>query len=114
MDWHDNVPSGAAPDLAGGRPATSGDKRPTTVVVKRAWAEALTPAGTLAVGRMGAHFGLGIAANGGDCEDCDHGDAADRFAFLSPFADHLVAITIDEASRGPCTSAECRRRAVRS
>ena len=31
---------------------------------------------------MGAHFGLGIAANGGDCEDCDHGDAADRFAFV--------------------------------
>jgi uncharacterized protein (TIGR04551 family) len=52
---------------------------------------------------MGAHFGLGIAANGGDCEDCDHGDAADRLAFVSPLAGHLVALAYDLASRGPFT-----------
>ncbi len=103
IDWLDNVPLGGDPDLAGGSPATSGGQRPSTVVVKRAWAEALTPAGTLAVGRMGAHFGLGIAANGGDCEDCDHGDAADRLAFVSPLLGHLVAIAYDIASRGPFT-----------
>jgi uncharacterized protein (TIGR04551 family) len=96
IDWLD-------PDLAGGSPATSGGQRPTTVVLKRAWGEALTPVGTLAVGRMGAHFGLGIAANGGDCEDCDHGDAADRFAFVSPLAGHLLAVTYDITSRGPFT-----------
>jgi uncharacterized protein (TIGR04551 family) len=103
VDWLDNAAIGGSPDLAGGSPATSGGQRPTEVVVKRAWAEALTPAGTLAVGRMGAHFGLGIAANGGDCEDCDHGDAADRIAFVSPIAGHLLAIAYDVASRGPFT-----------
>jgi len=103
IDWLDNVALGGDPDLAGGSPATSGGQRPSTVVVKRAWAEALTPAGTLAVGRMGAHFGLGIAANGGDCEDCDHGDAADRVAFVSPLFGHLVAVAYDIASRGPFT-----------
>jgi uncharacterized protein (TIGR04551 family) len=103
IDWLDNVALGGSPDLAGGSPATSGGQRPTTVLVKRAWGEALTPVGTLAVGRMGAHFGLGIAANGGDCEDCDHGDAADRFAFVTPLVGHLFAIAYDITSRGPFT-----------
>jgi uncharacterized protein (TIGR04551 family) len=103
IDWLDNVALGGDPDLAGGSPATSGGQRPTAVVIKRAWGEALTPAGTLAVGRMGAHFGLGIAANGGDCEDCDHGDAADRAAFVSPLVGHLVAFAYDIAARGPFT-----------
>ncbi len=103
IDWLDNASLGDSPDLAGGSPATSGGQRPSSVVVKRAWAEALTPAGTLAVGRMGAHFGLGIDANGGDCEDCDHGDAADRLAFVSPLFGHLVAFAYDITSRGPFT-----------
>lgn len=103
IDWLDNVALGGDPDLAGGAPATSGGQRPTTVVIKRAWGEALTPAGTLAVGRMGAHFGLGILANGGDCEDCDHGDSADRAAFVSPLFGHLFAIAYDITSSGPFT-----------
>ncbi len=77
------------PAAASARPRSS---------IKRAWGEALTPFGMLAAGRMGAHFGLGIAANGGDCEDCDHGDAADRVAFVSPLAGHLFAIAYDFAS----------------
>jgi len=101
IDWLDDVALGGSPDLAGGSPATSGGQRPSFVVIKRAWGEALTPIGTLAAGRMGAHFGLGIAANGGDCEDCEHGDAADRLAFVSPLAGHLVAIAHDFTSRGP-------------
>ncbi len=106
VDWLDNVALGGSPDLAGGSPATSGGQRPTTVVVKRAWAEALTPAGTLAVGRMGAHFGLGINANGGDCEDCDHGDAADRAAFVAPLFGHLLAVAYDWTSSGPFTTSK--------
>jgi uncharacterized protein (TIGR04551 family) len=106
IDWLDNVALGGDPDLAGGSPATSGGQRPSAVVIKRAWGEALTPAGTLAVGRMGAHFGLGIAANGGDCEDCDHGDAADRIAFGSPLVGHLVAISYDIAASGPFTTSK--------
>ncbi|CAN5549910.1 hypothetical protein BH11MYX1_BH11MYX1_11420 [soil metagenome] len=104
IDWLDNMALGGSPDLAGGSPATSGGQRPTTVVVKRAWAEALTPAGTLAVGRMGAHFGLGINANGGDCEDCDHGDASDRAAFVSPLFGHLLAVAYDWTASGPFTT----------
>jgi uncharacterized protein (TIGR04551 family) len=106
IDWLDNVALGGDPDLAGGAPATSGGQRPTTVVIKRAWGEALTPAGVLAVGRMGAHFGLGIAANGGDCEDCDHGDSADRAAFVSPLFGHLLAIAYDITSSGPFTQSK--------
>ena len=103
IDWLDNIALGGEPDLAGGSPATSRGQRPTTVVIKRAWGEVLTPAGTLAAGRMGAHFGLGIAANGGDCDDCDGGDAADRFAFVSPLFGHFLALSYDIAARGPFT-----------
>jgi len=103
IDWLDNVALGGSPDLAGGSPATSGGQRPAYATVRRAWGEALTPIGTFALGRMGAHFGLGIAANGGDCEDCDHGDAADRFAFVSPLFGHFVAFAYDIAARGPLT-----------
>src|SRR6185503_15151249 len=59
-----------------------------------------------------AHFGLGIAANGGDCEDCDLGDAADRVAFVSPLFGHLVAFAYDIASRGPFTQAKEGERAI--
>ena len=55
---------------------------------------------------MGAHFGLGIAANGGDCEDCDHSDSADRIAFVSPIAGHLLALAYDVASTGPFTESK--------
>ena len=112
IDWIDDVALGGAPDLAGGSPATSGGQRPTAVVVERAWAEALTPIGTLAAGRMGAHFGLGIAANGGDCEDCDHGAAADRLAFVSPIAGQLIAIAYDIASAGPFTQSKDGARSI--
>nr|HEX4314457.1 TIGR04551 family protein [Kofleriaceae bacterium] len=106
IDWLDNEPIGGDPDLANGSPAAAPGQRPTTVVIKRVWGEALTPLGTLAVGRMGAHFGLGIAANGGDCEDCDHSDSADRIAFVSPIAGHLIALAYDVASTGPFTESK--------
>ncbi len=103
IDWLDNVALGGQPDLANGSPATSPGQRPSVVVVKRAWGEVLTPFGVLAAGRMGAHFGLGITANGGDCDDCDKGDAADRIAFVSPIAGHFLALAWDVAARGPFT-----------
>ncbi len=103
IDWLDNVALGGDPDLGNGSPATTSGQRSTVAVVKRGWAEALTPFGTLAAGRMGTQFGLGIAANSGDCEDCDRGDAADRVAFIAPIAGHLWAVAWDVASRGPFT-----------
>ena len=106
IDWVDNAALGGSPDLAGGSPATATGQQPTLAVVKRAWAEALTPFGTLAVGRMGASFGLGMVLNSGDCEDCDHGDSADRIAFVSPIAGHLIAVAYDIASAGPFTQSK--------
>ncbi len=69
--------------------------------IKRAYGEALTPFGLLAAGRMGNSWGLGILANGGDCADCDSGDAADRVAFLAPVLDHIFAFAYDFTATGP-------------
>ncbi len=105
FDILDDVGFGSTPEVGTGRaptPGASPGQRPfTAIAVKRAWAEVLTPLGILAAGRMGAHWGLGIAANGGDCEDCDGGDSADRVAFVTPIANHFLALAWDVASSGP-------------
>lgn len=63
----------------------------------------LLPVGVLSMGRMPAHFGLGIGANdGADLED-DGGDRADRIAFVAPFFGALVAAALD-VGPGPSTS----------
>ncbi len=112
IDWLDDVQLGGDPELNGGTPATSSGQRPSAVVIERAWGEALTPFGTLAAGRMGANFGLGMAANGGDCEDCSGGDAADRIAFVMPVFGHLLAAAYDIAARGPFTASRDGRTAI--
>ncbi len=66
--------------------------------VRRAYGEVLTPFGLLAAGRMGAHWGLGMVANGGDELDSDGGDAADRVAFITPLAGHIWAVAWDFAA----------------
>jgi uncharacterized protein (TIGR04551 family) len=105
VDWLD-AQLGSMPEAGTGRaptPTVSPGQRPSPVTIARAWGEALTPFGVLAAGRMGAHFGLGIVANGGDCDDCDGGDAADRIAFVSPLVGHLVALAYDFTASGPTT-----------
>jgi uncharacterized protein (TIGR04551 family) len=107
-DVLDGLPLGGSPELSPGAgtaptPAASAGQRPAVLRVKRAYAEALTPFGLLAVGRMGAHFGLGLAANGGDCADCDGGDSADRVAFMAPMLGHIVALAYDFTAGGPTT-----------
>ncbi|HVV87147.1 MAG TPA: TIGR04551 family protein, partial [Kofleriaceae bacterium] len=105
FDVLDDVGFGSTPEVGTGRaptPAASPGQRPfTAIALKRAWAEVLTPIGILAAGRMGAHWGLGIAANGGDCEDCDGGDSADRIALVTPLAGHFLALAYDLSSSGP-------------
>lgn len=100
LDALDNLSLGSAPE---GIPAASGTQRSDSAVltVKRAWGEALTPIGLLAAGRMGSHWGLGMLTNGGDCLDCDSGDAADRIAFVTPLVGHLWALSYDFSSTGP-------------
>lgn len=104
LDLLDNLQWGGSPESGTGRaptPAASTGQRGGAVSVERLYGEALTPFGVLAAGRMGAHWGLGIAANGGDCDECDGGDAADRIAFATPLAGHVIAAAWDVSASGP-------------
>ena len=99
LDAPDNVLFGSQPE---GIPAGSTTQQPISALrIKRAYGETVTPFGVLAAGRMGSHWGLGMLANGGDCADCDSGDAADRIAFMSPIASHVWAAAFDVTSSGP-------------
>lgn len=102
VDALDNLALGSQPD---GVPSVAVSQRPVDqpFVVRRAYGEVLTPVGLLAVGRMGNHWGLGMLANGGDCSDCDSGDAADRIAFVTPLLGHVWAVAFDWTSIGPQT-----------
>jgi uncharacterized protein (TIGR04551 family) len=100
LDTLDNLALGSTPD---GAPSASTTQRAleTAIRVRRAYGEVLTPFGVLAAGRMGNHWGLGMLANGGDCADCDSGDAQDRIAFITPVAGHVWAASFDLTSSGP-------------
>lgn len=105
VDLLDDLGWGSTPEVGTGRAptpaASSGQRAFTAIAVKRVWGEVLTPIGILAAGRMGAHWGLGMTAHGGDCEDCDGGDAADRLALITPIAGHLLALAYDLGASGP-------------
>lgn len=118
-DILDNLVLGSTPvgDPSSGRapgPAASpGQQSPIDAVrIKRAWGEVLTPFGLLAAGRMGAHWGLGLVAHGGECFDCDGGDAADRIAFVSPMLGHLWAVSYDFTASGPTASRRDQARSI--
>jgi uncharacterized protein (TIGR04551 family) len=100
IDMLDDIPLGGN---AQGIPAQSTTQiSPSEAFrVKRAYGEALTPIGLLAVGRMGSHWGLGMLTNGGDCADCNYGDAADRIALITPIAGHIWALSYDIDQIGP-------------
>jgi uncharacterized protein (TIGR04551 family) len=44
-----------------------------------------------------------MLTHGGDCEDCDSGDSADRIAFVTPLAHHIWALSFDFTASGPTT-----------
>ena len=100
IDVLDNVAMGSN---AVGVPAASTTQRSPNDAfhVKRLYGEVKLPIGLLAAGRMGNHWGLGMLANGGDCADCDSGDAQDRFAFLTPLAGLIFAVAYDVSAIGP-------------
>ncbi len=101
-DVLDNAVLGATPATDTIVAATTGQRGATdAITVKRLYGEALTPVGLLAAGRMGNHWGLGILANGGDCDDCDHGDGVDRVALATPILGHLVSAAFDFSATGP-------------
>jgi uncharacterized protein (TIGR04551 family) len=99
VDILDNMPLGGSAD---GIPGGSTTQEPPASVfrIKRAWGEVLTPVGYLAAGRMGHHWGLGMLGNGGDCADCDSGDAADRIAFITAAVSHIFAVAYDFSAAG--------------
>lgn len=103
FDLFDDVALGSRPD---GPPSAATGQSPetSTLTIKRAWAEALTPLGVLAAGRMGSHWGLGLLTHGGDDPDSDTGDAADRIAFSTPLFGLVFALAYDFTAVGPETS----------
>lgn len=75
-----------------------------SVQVKRAYGEVTTPVGLLRFGRMGAHWGLGLFRNDGECLDCDFGDNADRIMLVTePFEGVYVTPILEFNSEGPNT-----------
>lgn len=103
LDLFDDLALGSAPD---GPPSAATGQTPSsaTLLIKRAWAETLTPFGVLAAGRMGSHWGLGLLTHGGDDPDSDSGDAADRIAFVAPLFGLVLALAWDFTAIGPTTA----------
>ena len=111
IDSLDNLALGSAPE---GIPAgtTTQVASPTPIRIKRAYGEALTPFGLLAAGRMGSQWGMGMLTNGGDCTDCDSGDAVDRIAFVAPLLGHLWAAAYDFSATGPFVPSRAGTRSI--
>lgn len=76
-----------------------------SLVLKRAWGEALTPVGAFLVGRMGMPaWGLGMVANPGDDLDDDFDEDVDRLGFATTVFDHLVGCSYDWNAVGPTSA----------
>jgi uncharacterized protein (TIGR04551 family) len=54
-----------------------------SIIVKRVWAEWVTPVGQLRFGRMPNHWGLGMVYNSGDGHDDDYQSTIDRAQIIS-------------------------------
>jgi uncharacterized protein (TIGR04551 family) len=106
-DVFDNQPLGGDPQLTSGsgglpNPGGSTTQRPIQLLrIKRLYGELLTPLGLIVVGRMGAHWGLGMVSNGGECLDCDGGDAGDGVGFVTSMLGHFWAVMFNLTSVGP-------------
>jgi uncharacterized protein (TIGR04551 family) len=110
-DLLDNLALGSVPE--GIPSATTTQRSPGEPLrIKRAYGEALLPFGVLAAGRMGSQWGLGMLTNGGDCLDCDSGDAADRIALLLPLAGHIWAVAYDFSATLPVASRRAPGRTI--
>ena len=100
LDVVDNLSVGSLPV---GVPADSRAQRSpgSAFVLKRAWAQVITPLGLIAAGRIGSHWGLGMLSNGGDCPSCDTDDSADRVFFATALLDHIFSVAFDFTAIGP-------------
>ncbi len=100
FDTFNNLQLGSLPQ--GAPQSSSSYQTPLdAILVRRVYAEVLTPVGLLATGRMGNQFGLGITANAGDCLDCDYDQSADRILFTTPILGLIWAAAFDFTAAGP-------------
>ncbi|MCC6748633.1 MAG: TIGR04551 family protein [Deltaproteobacteria bacterium] len=105
------VPAGArrTPDLplslfneGQAAPIAGQNTRTPGILAKRAWAEVVTPVGTIKFGRMPNQWGLGLVHNDGSCWDCNYGDSVDRVVFqTTELAKHTFSMGYDFNSTGP-------------
>jgi uncharacterized protein (TIGR04551 family) len=110
IDVLDNLPIGGSADGIPGGTVTQEPPSARAFRIKRAYGEVVLPIGYFAAGRVGHHWGLGMLGNGGDCLDCDSGDAADRVAFVTPLVSHLFAFAYDFSSTGYLVKAKDENR----
>lgn len=111
LDWLDGLGLGSAPD---GAPTAATGQKPasTAAVLRHAYAMAALPFGALAVGRMSAHWGMGMVSHGAGDLDSDRGDAADRIALVSPLLGHIVAVSYDWSATGPAAQRPSGSRSI--
>ncbi len=74
-----------------------------SIIVKRVWAEWVTPVGQLRFGRMPNHWGLGMVYNAGDGHDDDYQSTIDRAQIISGVKslDLYASAAIDFVNEGP-------------
>ena len=74
-----------------------------SIIVKRVWAEWVTPVGQLRFGRMPNHWGLGMVNNSGDGPDDDYQSTIDRAQIISGVKslDLYASAAIDFPNEGP-------------
>ena len=118
IDMLDNLVLGSTPDglhrrndvpmlaFSGGQapPESMRNSVQDSLRVKHAWGEWKTPLGLLRVGRQPSHWGMGILANGGGCEDCDFGDTNDRIMFVTRGLGTYIAFGYDIVASGATTA----------
>ncbi len=105
-----NIPTGVFSDSQVA-PEAGRNALTDSIVVKRAWAEVMTPLGLLKFGRMPNQWGLGILANAGGHDplhgtydfDGDFGDSVDRLIFSTniPSTPLSAAIGVDWGQSAP-------------
>ncbi|HZH03411.1 MAG TPA: TIGR04551 family protein, partial [Myxococcaceae bacterium] len=122
VDALDNVIFGSTPDYAFTRsqrdlfsvfsenqnpPRSAINAVQDSITVRRVYGEVGTPVGLLRFGRMGAHWGLGMLRNDGNCLNCDFGDTVDRLQLVTeplPGSGLYVTPFIDFNAEGPTSA----------
>jgi uncharacterized protein (TIGR04551 family) len=122
IDLLDNLVLGSTPTSGGSAAARSGysplsifdddaaapnsrNSLRDSIVVKRVWAEWVTPVGQLRFGRMPNHWGLGMINNSGDGPDDDYQSTIDRAQIISGLKslDLYASASMDFVNEGATT-----------